>query len=203
MSRSGPAAPFADFLRKRRGTIPNPTARHCEHKRNDGTGSTVDGIAAQAANQNAAHAIQHLNWIGGQSRWAFDIQIGLGTILTLSDPRREKWELPDTRLSHELLPTIYSALGRAIKWGTTDIRLGKIEIDHLTEGLLAAARLVEAIDKEKLTERHNDDRSRVKILIHYARIAEHRQDMAERQRDRERGTIEQMLGTAEAADIFG
>lgn len=163
----------------------------------------MDGIAAQAANQNAAHAIQHLNWIGGQSRWAFDLQMGLGTILKLSDPRRERWELPDTSLTHELLAAVYSALGRAIQWGTSEPALGKMEIEHLTEGMLAAARLVEAIEKEKFTDRHNDDRSRVKILIHRARIAEHYQDLERWRRDRERGTIDQMLGTAaEETEFF-
>lgn len=164
----------------------------------------MDGIAAQAANQSAAHAIQHLKWIGGQSRWVYDVQIGLGTILQFSDPRREKWELPDTRLTHELLAAVYSALGRAIQWGTSETALGKMEIEHLTEGMLAAARLVEAIDKEKFADRHNDDRSRVKILIHRARVAEHYQDIERRRRDRERGTIDQILGkAAEEAETFG
>jgi len=203
MRHFDPAEPFAVFLRKRRGRSVSPDARHFDNI-NVEAGSTVDGIAAQAANQSAAHAIQHLNWIGGQSRWVFDIQIGLGTILQFSDPRREKWELPDTRLTHELLAATYSALGRAIQWGTSETALGKMEIEHLTEGMLAAARLVEAIDKEEFTDRHNDDRSRVKILIHRARVAEHYQDIERRRRDRERGTIEHMLGkAAEEADIFG
>jgi hypothetical protein len=83
--------------------------------------------------------------------------------------------------------------------------MGKIEIEHLTEGLLAAGRLVEAIDKEDTTaDRYVDDRTRVKCLIHHARIAEHRQDIERRRRDREHGTIEQILGKAtEEADIFG
>lgn len=59
--------------------------------------------------------------------------------------------------------------------------------------------MVEAIGKEKFTDRHNDDRSRVKILIHRARIAEHYQDLERWRRDRERGTIDRMLGTAEEA----
>ncbi|TCR07367.1 hypothetical protein EDF70_1011341 [Neorhizobium sp. JUb45] len=164
----------------------------------------MDGIASQAANQNAAHAIQHLKWVGGQSRWVFDIQTALGTILHLSDPRRETWELPDTRPTHELLAAVYTALGHAILWGTSDRLLGKIEIEHLTEGMLAAARLVEDIDKEKFTgDRCKDDRARVKCLIHFARIAEHRQEIANRRRDRERGIFKQTFGPAEEADIFG
>lgn len=178
--------------------------RHARHFDNINVeaGKTVS-IAAQAANESAAFAIQHLKWVGGQSRWVFDMQMALGAILQLSDRHRETWELPDTRLTHELLGAVYSALGSAIRWGTSEPGMGKMEIEHLTEGLLAAARLVEAIDKEQFTDRHNDDRSRVKILIHRARIAEHYQDLARWRRDRERGTIDQILGkAAEEADIF-
>lgn len=178
--------------------------RHARHFDNINVeaGKTVS-IATQAANESAAFAIQHLKWVGGQSRWVFDMQMALGAILQLSDRHREPWELPDTRLTHELLGAVYSALGSAIRWGTSEPGMGKMEIEHLTEGLLAAARLVEAIDKEQFTDRHNDDRSRVKILIHRARIAEHYQDLARWRRDRERGTIDQILGkAAEEADIF-
>lgn len=178
--------------------------RHARHFDNINVeaGKTVS-IATQAANESAAFAIQHLKWVGGQSRWVFDMQMALGAILQLSDRHRETWELPDTRLTHELLGAVYSALGSAIRWGTSEPGMGKMEIEHLTEGLLAAARLVEAIDKEQFTDRHNDDRSRVKILIHRARIAEHYQDLARWRRDRERGTIDQILGkAAEEADIF-
>ncbi|PZP06788.1 MAG: hypothetical protein DI607_14195, partial [Sphingomonas hengshuiensis] len=95
--------------------------------------------------------------------------------------------------------------GNAIRWGTSDPYMGQVDIEHLTEGLLAAARLVEAIDKEDTTaDRFIDDRTRVKCLIHYARIAEHRQKMAYRQRDRERGTINRICGkAAEEVGIFG
>ncbi|MGE8102526.1 hypothetical protein ACQKP1_02460 [Allorhizobium sp. NPDC080224] len=178
--------------------------RHARHFDNINVeaGKTVS-IATQAANESAAFAIQHLKWVGGQSRWVFDMQMALGAILQLSDRHRETWELPDTRLTHELMGAVYSALGSAIRWGTSEPGMGKMEIEHLTEGLLAAARLVEAIDKEQFTDRHNDDRSRVKILIHRARIAEHYQDLARWRRDRERGTIDQILGkAAEEADIF-
>lgn len=178
--------------------------RHARHFDNINVeaGKTVS-IATQAANESAAFAIQHLKWVGGQSRWVFDMQMALGAILQLSDRRRETWELPDTRLTHELLGAVYSALGSAIRWGTSEPGMGKMEIEHLTEGLLAAARLVEAIDKEQFTDRHNDDRSRVKILIHRARIAEHYQDLARWRRDRERGTIDQILGKAAGeAELF-
>ena len=83
---------------------------------------------------------------------------------------------------------------------------GDLQIAHAGDAhvvVLAAARLVEAFDKEKFTARHDDDRIRVKILIHHARIAEHYQDLERRRQDRERGTIDQVLGkAAEAADIF-
>ncbi len=165
----------------------------------------MDGIAVQAANQSAAHAIQQLRLVGGQSDWTFNLQMGLGTILELSDPRRERWELPDSRPTRDLLAGVYGALGNAIRWGTSDPYMGQVDTEHLTEGLLAAARLVEAIDKEDTTaDRFIDDRTRVKCLIHYARIAEHRQKMACRQRDRERGTINRICGkAAEEVGIFG
>ncbi|MFN4205897.1 MAG: hypothetical protein ACK4HG_05835 [Agrobacterium albertimagni] len=191
----------AENLTVGRTTFAYRHARHFDNI-NVEAGKTVS-IATQAANESAAFAIQHLKWVGGQSRWVFDMQMALGAILQLSDRRRETWELPDTRLTHELLGAVYSALGSAIHWGTSEPGMGKMEIEHLTEGLLAAARLVEAIDKEQFTDRHNDDRSRVKILIHRARIAEHYQDLARWRRDRERGTIDQILGkAAEEADIF-
>lgn len=165
----------------------------------------MDGIAAQAANQGADQAIRQLRKAGGHSSWTFELQVALGTILRFSDPRCETWDLPDTRLTHELLGSVYEALGRAIRWSTSDHYMGRIEIEHLTEGLLAAARLVEAIDKEDTSaDRYIDDRTRVKCLIHHARIAEHRQKMANRQRDRERGTINRICGkTAEEVGLFG
>lgn len=164
----------------------------------------MDGIAAQAANQSADQAIRQLRKAGGHSSWTFELQVALGTILRFSDPRSETWDLPDTRLTHELLGSVYEALGQAIRWGTLDHYMGRIEIEHLTEGLLAAARLIEAFDQEKYTARRDDDRTRVKILIHHARIAEHYQDLERRRRDRARGTIDQVLGkAAEEVGIFG
>lgn len=204
MSPFDPAAPFADFLRKRRATIPSQQSRNFDNINVEAGNSTVDGIAVQAANQSAAHAIQQLRLVGGQSDWAFNLQMGLGTILELSDPRRERYELPDSRPTRDLLAGVYDALGNAIRWGTSDPYMGKIEAEHLTEGLLAAARLVEAIDKEDTSaDRYIDDRTRVKILIHHARIAEHRQNLERRRRDREHGTIDQILGkAANEAELF-
>ncbi len=196
MRHFDPAEPFAVFLRKRRGRSVDPQGRNFDNI-NVEAGSTVDGIATQAANQSAAHAIQQLRLVGGQSNWTFNLQMGLGTILDLSDPRRERWELPDSLPTRDLLAGVYGALGNAIRWGTSDAYMGKIEVEHLIEGLLAAGRLVEAIDKEDTgADRYIDDRTRVKCLIHYARIAEHRQDIERRRRDREHGTIDQILGKA-------
>jgi hypothetical protein len=180
-------------------------ARYCDQKRNNGTGNTVDGIATAAANERAKAAAAKLRHAGGHSNWVFELQMALGDILHFADPRRERYELPDSRPTRDLLAGVYRALGNAIQWGTSDPRMGKIEAEHLTEGLLAAARLVEAIDKEDTSaDRYIDDRTRVKCLIHTARIAEHRQDMANRQRDRERGTIDQIFGkAAEEVGIFG
>lgn len=203
MSHFDPAAPFADFLLKRGATIPISQRRDFDNI-NVEAGITVDGIAAQAANGRAAQATHQLRLAGGHSNWVFELQVALGTILQFSDPRCETWDLPDTRPTHELLGSVYGALGNAIRWGTSDPYMGRIEIEHLTEGLLAAARLVEAFDKGKFTARHDDDRTRVKILIHHARIAEHYQDLERRRRDRARGTIDQVLGkAAEEAGIFG
>lgn len=179
-------------------------ARYCDQKRNNGTGNPVDGIATAAANERAKAAAAKLRRAGGHSNWVFELQMALGDILHFADPRRERYELPDSRPTRDLLAGVYRALGNAIEWGTSDPRLGKIEAEHLTEGLLAAARLVEAIDKEDTSaDRYIDDRTRVKILIHYARIAEHRQDTANRQRDREIGAVYGIFGkAAEEADIF-
>ncbi|PZR84390.1 MAG: hypothetical protein DI537_33195 [Stutzerimonas stutzeri] len=164
----------------------------------------MDGIATAAANERAKAAATQLRRAGGHSNWVFELQMALGDILHFADPRRERYELPDSRPTRDLLAGVYRALGNTIEWGTSDPRLGKIEAEHLTEGLLAAARLVEAIDKENTSaDRYVDDRTRVKILIHSARIAEHRQDMANRQRDRERGTIDQIFGKAAGeAELF-
>lgn len=193
MTRFDPAEPFADFLRKRRGRSATPRDRHFDNY-NVEAGIAVDQIATQ---ETADYAIHRFRWVGGCSDAVLNLQLGLGTVLSLTNPHRE-WDLPDTKQTHELLGGVYKALGNAIIWLSDEI-----EIEHLSEGMLAAARLVRDIDNESFgSDRHKDDQTRVKILINYARVAEHRQDIERRRRDRERGTIDQML-VPENAPLFG
>ncbi|EKF60565.1 hypothetical protein QWE_05848 [Agrobacterium albertimagni AOL15] len=157
----------------------------------------MDGIATAAANERAKAAATHLRRAGGHSNWVFEIQMALGDILHFADPRRERWELPDTRFTNELFASCFDALAHALRWGTDTERMGKIDREHLGDGFLAAARLVQAFDREDVSlPCSEDDRTRVKILIHHARIAEHRQDMANRRYDRQHGTIDALLETS-------
>lgn len=165
----------------------------------------MDGIATAAANERAKAAAAKLRRAGGHSNWVFELQMALGDILHFADPRRERWELPDTRLTHELFASCFDALANALRWGTDTEHMGKIDRAHLGDGFLAAARLVQAFDSEDVSRPcFEDDRSRVKILINHARIAEHRQDMARRRSDRQHGTINALLGPSiqPADEIF-
>lgn len=184
----------AENLAIRRTNFAYRHARYCDQKRNNGTGNTVDGLATAAANERAKAAAAKLRRAGGHSHWVFELQMALGDILHFADPRRERWELPDTRFTHELFASCFAALSNALRWGTDNDEMGKIDRAHLGDGFLAAARLVQAFDREDVSlPCFEDDRSRVKILIHHARIAEHRQDMARRRSDRQHGTIDALL----------
>jgi hypothetical protein len=188
----------AENLTIGRTTFAYRSARHCEHKRNNGTGSTVNGIAAQAANESAAHAIQHLRLVGGHNQALFNLQTGLGTILSFTRKPTDG-NLPDSNPTRKLLAEVYRALGSGISWLNDEI-----EVEQMTEGMLAAARIVQDIDDEVFSgDRHEDDKSRVKILIHYARIAEHRSEIEQRRRERERASVERMRRNAESDSIFG
>jgi hypothetical protein len=188
---------LAKFLAEKRSPGPYISAlRSGPHCRNDisTVGKFMDGIATAAANERAKAAATHLRRAGGHSNWVFEIQMALGDILHFADPRRERWELPDTRFTNELFASCFDALGNALRWGTDTERMGKIDREHLGDGFLAAARLVQAFDREDVNlPCFEDDRTRVKILIHHARIAEHRQDMAQRRYDRQHGTIDALL----------
>lgn len=165
----------------------------------------MDGIATAAANERAKAAAAKLRRAGGHSEWVFELQMALGDILHFADPRRERWELPDTRFTHELFASCFAALANTLRWGTDNDHMGKIDRAHLGDGFLAAARLVEAFDREDVSRPcFEDDRSRVKILINHARIAEHRQDMMRRRSDRQHGTINALLGPSiqSADEIF-
>ncbi|QDC01718.1 hypothetical protein [Mesorhizobium sp. 8] len=150
--------------------------------------------------QHADHAIQHFRWVGGCSNAMFNLQIALGAVLSLANPRQE-WDLPDTRQCHELLGRVYQSLGNAIVYLSDDI-----EIDHLIEGLLAAANLVRDIDRENFgSDRHKDDIDRTKKLIWRARIVELQQGIDKRRRERGLATVEKMRAPAKATEgeLFG
>lgn len=188
---------LSKFLAEKRSPGPYISALrsgpHC-HNDNSTVGKLMDGIATAAANERAKAAATKLRRAGGHSNWVFELQMALGDILHFADPRRERWELPDTRFTHELFASCFDALANALRWGTDTERMGKIDREHLGDGFLAAARLVQAFDREDVSlPCFEDDRTRVKILIHHARIAEHRQDMAQRRYDRQHGTIDALL----------
>lgn len=195
MTNVDPASLFADLLRKRRARLATPPAQHFDNDDVE-VDTTVNNTSS---NQTAEHAIKHLRFVGGSSNTMFDLQIALGAVLSLSTPYQD-WDLPDTRLCHELLGAIYKALGNAIVYISD-----QIEIDHLSEGMLAAANLIRDVDRECFgSDRQKDDMARVKKLIHRARIAEHQQDIDNRRRDRERATFRTMARpSAEPAALFG
>lgn len=195
MFRLNSSQAFAKFLaEKREPKVAILATRRPAHSVKLG----VDIVDNTAANQTAEHAIEQFRRVGGHSDAVFNLQMGLGTILSLTRSRNE-WDLPDSKRSQKLLGAVYKALGDAVVWLSDEI-----EIDQLTEGMLAAARLVQDIDNEAFSgDRHKDDKTRVKVLIHYSRIAEHRNDIEERRRDREHASVEQMRRSSQTDSIFG
>lgn len=195
MTRTDPSEPFALFLRNRRGRSVSQRGPNFD---NDSVG--VDTVDQTATKQLADHAIQHFRWVGGCSDAAFNLQVALGAVLSLATPHRE-WQLPDTRQCQELLGAIYQSLGCAIIYLADEI-----EIDHLVEGLFAAANLVRDIDRENFgSDRHKDDIDRTKKLIWRARIVELQQGIDKRRRERGLATVEKMLAPAKATEgeLFG
>ena len=199
MRHFDPAEPFAVFLRKRRGRSVSPDARHFDNI-NVEAGSTVDGIAAQAANEVARHATENFRVAGDifTETAVFDLQQALGSVLHLATPRHGYQ--PDTKPTHRLLSAAYEALGRIIVTMSDEL-----SIEDMISGMLAAARIIWDVDKGELeSDRHQDDLTKVKILIHRLRIIEHQQDIEARRRKREREAVNQVIGkAAENAEIFG
>lgn len=160
----------------------------------------VDGIEAQAANQLARHATENFRVAGDifTGTAAFDLQQALGSVLRLASPRGG-WQ-PDTKPCHQLLSAAYEGLGRIIVTMSHEI-----SIEDMISGMLAAARIIYDVDKGQLgSDRHQDDLSKVKILIHRLRIIEHQDDIEARRRKREREAVDQVIrNAAEDADIFG
>ena len=199
MTRFDPAAPFADFLRKRRATIPIQERRNFDNI-NAEVGNPVDGIAAQAANEVARHATQNFRVAGDifTGTAAFDLQQALGSVLHLASPRNGYQ--PDTKPTHQLLSAAYEGLGRIIVTMSDEI-----SIEDMISGMLAAARVIYDVDKGQLgSDRHQDDLSKIKILIHRLRIIEHQDDIEKRRQRRAREAVNQVIGNAaDEADIFG
>lgn len=182
---------FATFLAETGAIVPKPFARHSV-KHGEGF------VNNTAANHSAEHAIQHLRLVGGHNQALFNLQTGLGTILSFTRKPTDG-NLPDSNPARKLLAEVYRALGSGISWLNDEI-----EVEQMTEGMLAAARIVQDIDDEVFSgDRHEDDKSRVKILIHYARIAEHRSEIEQRRRERELASVERMRRNAQSDSIFG
>ncbi len=160
----------------------------------------MDGIAAQAANQVARHATENFRVAGDifTGTAAFDLQQALGSVLHLASPRNGYQ--PDTKPCHQLLSAAYEGLGRIIVTMSDEI-----SIEDMISGMLAAARIIFDVDKGQLgSDRHQDDVSKVKILIHRLRIIEHQDDIENRRRKRAREAVNEIIeNAADEADIFG
>lgn len=194
MSRFDSAEPLAVFLPKRRGRSVRPQTRHFDNI--DAEVSTV--VDNRLANEAAAHSIQRFHCVTEHEQAAFHLQLGLGTVLSLSDPHND-WDIPDAQVCDELVGKIYQVLGHSILSLS-----GDIDVDQLIEGMLAAARLVRDIENQNFEgDRREDDKTRVKILINFARIAEHRKDIDQRRDERHRRSVETMKQQPKQATLAG
>lgn len=189
MTRFDPAAPFADFLRKRRATIPIQQSRNFDNI-NVEAGSTVNPIEA---NRIARLAAQHLrdavDIFGNPSH---ELRQGLSSLLLLAS-KNDHYQ-PDTGPVHELLAAVYEGLGGAI----SSLRDG-VSIADLEAGMFAAARLVRDIDAGDLDgDRQADDRCKVRILTLQLRAAEYRGEI-EGRRLRKHGPANQKPAATQPA----
>lgn len=155
---------------------------------------------------NVEMAISELRRLGeGEEEClSFALETGLGYLLGLArhkvvtDPEWEPLHEDDRR---RLLAAVFYGLGAAI------MRMsGRIAVEHLQSGMLAAASVVEDLHAGTLdTDKHLDDVSRVRILIYRARILGREEMIEERRRERERAAVEKMLAPAKATEgeLFG
>lgn len=171
MTRFDPAAPFADFLRKRRATIPIQQSRNFDNI-NVEAGNVVNPTEAnRIARLAAKHLRDAVDIFGNPSH---ELRQGLGSLLLLAS-KHEHYQ-PDTGPTHDLLAAVYEGLGGAI----SSLRDG-VSIADLEAGMFAAARLVRDIDAGDLDgDRQADDRCKVSILTLQLRAAEYRSEIETR-----------------------
>lgn len=137
----------------------------------------VEDCDMQDQSETVESAIVHF---GQVSDWPDDtgpfvLEVGLRKVLSLVPKvvAAPGWQ-PLTSQEHErLLAAIYGGLAEAIT------SMGdRIAIEHLQAGMLAAAAIVDGMRSGAIdNDRHRDAASRVKMLIHYARICQHEDDI--------------------------
>ncbi|MGX5718563.1 hypothetical protein [Shinella zoogloeoides] len=177
MSRFDPAAPFADFLRKRGTTIPISQSRDFDNI-NVEAGITVDPTAANRMAREAAGHFRKAGDIFGNP--SHELRQALGSLLMLAT-KHERYQ-PDTGPTHDLLAAVYEGLGGAISALRNDVSIADLEA-----GMFAAARLVQDIDAGALEgDRQSDDRCKARILVIQLRAAEYREEIEARRMKRDR-----------------
>lgn len=151
------------------------------------------------ANQLARAATDHFKKAGDifAPNPSHELRQGLGLVLHLASPHYG-WQ-PDTKPTHDLLASVYEAMGN-VMMGMSD----EISAANLEAGMLAASRLVHDIDAGTLDgDRYADDVTKTRILTHQLRIAEYEKDMERRRHDRQRNAVQAMQSTAKQTAFFG
>jgi hypothetical protein len=136
-----------------------------------------------------------------EASMSFALETGLGHLLGLSSRKvvtDPEWTPLHDFERQRLLAAVFCGLGGAITYMSD-----RITVDQLQDGMLAAATIVNDLHTGNLdNDRHRDAFSRVRILIHRARILQHEEMIEERRRERERVTVAALV-PAEEASIFG
>lgn len=194
MTRFDPTAPFADFLRKRRTTIPISQSRDFDNI-NVEAGITVGPtVANRMAREAAGHFRKAGDIFGNPSH---ELRQALGGLLMLAT-KHERYQ-PDTGPTHDLLAAVYEGLGGAISALRNDVSIADLEA-----GMFAAARLAQDIDAGDLDgDRQSDDRCKARILTIQLRAAEYRDEIEARRRTRHRLAIQTIKPTATQTAFYG
>lgn len=178
MIRLNSYSAFAKYIAKKGSIVAKPKASHSEK-------IGVDTVPFSDQSDTIEHALRHfrgLGWLNDSD--AFQLEVALSALLRLSSEKATSspdWEPLDDNDRERLLSAVYRALSDAI-----ELR-GSIPLDRLSEGLLAAAEIVENLRTGSFgSDDHRDATSRVKILIHFCRVCQHEGDISNRRRERER-----------------
>lgn len=152
-------------------------------------------------NEDVAHATFRLRAIGEVEKGdqPFTMEIALGAILSLIATCGKADTGNKPCLNHQQHERLLSAIYYGLSNATLDMS-GRIPLHHLREGMNSAVILADALhsgETETETDRQKDAASRVKMLIHFARICQHEDDIEKRQRQRKGAVIARLLPASE------